>query len=184
MRFVRLIYGNETATAQLSEVEHQADMAAWFAYTNELQQAGKNLGGDALMPTTTAITVRGQGGQTLTADGPFAETKEQLGGYDVVEDADLDKAIAWAGRMPHLPRGGAVEIRPILEFDATWHPRRIEASARSAPAWRPSRVGATMRPRRTNDGSRGPRRAAAWRSTRGASASGSFGMTTAASSPS
>jgi hypothetical protein len=113
-----LIYGNETATAQMSETEHQADMAAWCAYTNELQQSGKDLGADDLMPTATAITVHGQGGQTLTADGPFAETKEQFGSYDIVRDADLDKAIAWAGRRPHLPRGGAVEIRPIVELDA------------------------------------------------------------------
>ena len=76
------------------------------------------LGGEALMPTATATTVRGKGGRTLISDGPFAETKEQLGGYYLIEAADLDEAIAWATKMPHMPDGGTVEVRPIMEFDA------------------------------------------------------------------
>ena len=116
MRYVLLIY--ETEVTERSQSEQEASLGAWFTYTEELQQSGKMLGGEALMPTATATTVRGEGGRTLISDGPFAETKEQFGGYYVIEAADLDEAIAWATKMPHLPDGGAVEARPIMEFDA------------------------------------------------------------------
>ena len=115
MRYLLLIYGDEAAGAQMTQAEQEAEMGAWFAYTDELRNAGTLLAGEALQPTATATTVRG-GGQTLTSDGPFAETKEQLGGFYLIEAADLDEAIAWAGRMPHIPRGGAVEVRPVMEL--------------------------------------------------------------------
>ena len=118
MRYVMLIYGDETAGQEMSEAEQEANLAAWFAYTEDLRGAGKLLAGEAVMPTATATTVRGQGGQTLTVDGPFAETKEQLGGFYLIEAADLDEAIAWAAKMPNLDAGGSVEVRPVMEFDA------------------------------------------------------------------
>lgn len=118
MRYMLLIYGDETDYAKMSPAEQEADMAAWFAYTEELRRSGKHLGGEALLPTATATTVRGAADQTLTADGPFAETKEQLGGYYLIEATDLDEAIAWSAKMPHIPQGGAVEVRPVMEFDA------------------------------------------------------------------
>jgi len=118
VRYLLLIYGDEAAGAQMTEAEQAAEMGAWFAYTDELRNAGALLAGEALQPTATATTVRGgDGGQTLTTDGPFAETKEQLGGFYLNEAADLDEAAAWAAKMPHVPQAGAVEIRPIMEFD-------------------------------------------------------------------
>ena len=117
MRYMLLIYGDEAAGAGMDEAAQEAELGAWFAYTEALRNAGKLLAGEALMPTATATTVRGEGGQTLTSDGPFAETKEQLGGFYLVEAADLDEATAWAAKMPHMAHGGGVEIRPVMEFD-------------------------------------------------------------------
>jgi len=74
-------------------------------------------GGEALQPVSTATTVRATESRTLTSDGPFAETKEQLGGYFVIDASDLDEAIEWAAKMPHIAGGGSVEVRPIVEFD-------------------------------------------------------------------
>ena len=77
----------------------------------------KVISGNALQPTSAATTVRGKGGETVTSDGPFAETKEQLGGYYLIDASDLDEALAWAAKMPNIPSGGAVEVRPIQVFD-------------------------------------------------------------------
>jgi hypothetical protein len=118
MRYLALIYSDEHAAAMVTPEEQGAIMQAWFAYSDELGKSGKSLGGEALQPSTTATTVR-QGSGTngaLISDGPFAETKEQLGGYFIFNAENLDEAIAWAAKMPHLPRGGSVEIRPIMEF--------------------------------------------------------------------
>ena len=70
-----------------------------------------------LQPTNTATTLRLKGDSVVSSDGPFAETKEQLGGFYWIEADDLDQAMEWAGKMPHLPFGGSVEIRPVVEFD-------------------------------------------------------------------
>ena len=117
MRYLMLIYDNEQAMAHQTPQEQAVTMEAWSKYSGELHGTGKMLGGDALQPTATATTVRAKDGKTLVSDGPFAETKEQLGGYFVVEAKDLDEAIDWARRMPHLSAGGSVEVRPIMEFD-------------------------------------------------------------------
>jgi len=116
VRYVLLIYGDETAGTGATDEEQRAELTAWFAYDDAVRDAGKLLGGEALHPTATATTVRVQVGSTLTSDGPFAETKEQLGGFYVIEAVDLDEAIAWAARMPDL-HGGAVEVRPVMEFE-------------------------------------------------------------------
>lgn len=117
MRYMLLIYGDETANAGMTPAEQEAVTAAWFQYTTELEHAGKLLGGDGLQPTGTATTVRADNAKTLLSDGPFAETKEQLGGFYLIDVADLDQAVAWASKMPNLPRGGSVEVRPVMEFD-------------------------------------------------------------------
>ncbi len=118
MHYLLLIYADEKVLASKSPDEQAAILNAWFAYTADLQASGKLLGGEALTPTTTATTVRVANGRTLIADGPFAETKEQLGGYYAVDADHLDEAIAWAAKMPHLAAGGSVEVRPIQVFDA------------------------------------------------------------------
>ena len=110
MRYVILIYDNE-ATAPADESE----MKRWFDYTDELRKAGVMLGGEALHPTSTATTVRLQKGKRVVTDGPFAETKEQLGGFYLIDVADLDEALKWAEKIPSADRG-PVEVRPVMDF--------------------------------------------------------------------
>jgi hypothetical protein len=112
MQYLLLIVGDENRLTQLSEAEHQA----WGIYTQDLQASGKLRGGERLRPSATATTVRVKEGQRLLSDGPYAETKEQLGGYYLIDAADLDDAVEWASKMPHLARGGSVEVRPIWEM--------------------------------------------------------------------
>lgn len=87
-------------------------MAPWAAFNNEAAAAGVLRGGSGLQPSTTATTVRG-GDEVVLTDGPFVETKEQLGGYYVVEVADLDEALAWAKKIPAVQWGAAIEVRPV-----------------------------------------------------------------------
>jgi hypothetical protein len=113
MRYMLLIYGDESARGSGSEAEQQAEMAKWYAYTEEMRNAGVSSAGDALQPTAT--TVRDNGGEPLVTDGPFAETKEQLGGYYLLDVANLDEAIKWAQKCPGA-KYGSIELRPIMEF--------------------------------------------------------------------
>jgi hypothetical protein len=96
--------------------ELEAQMPKWFEYTQALQDAGAFVSGDALQPVDSATTVRVRGGDTLTTDGPFAETKEILGGYYIIDVADLDAALDWAAKMPSAPYG-STEVRPVMVFD-------------------------------------------------------------------
>lgn len=114
MRYLLLIAEEEGVRSGWSDDDQQADMARWFAYTNELREAGALVDGVALNESSTATTVRVEGGDTLTTDGPFAETKEVINGYYLIDVDDLDSAISWAARIPTI---GAVEVRPVLEFD-------------------------------------------------------------------
>jgi hypothetical protein len=107
-----MIYGNEAAQQAASKADHEQMHAAYGAYTQALIKAGAMAGGERLRPTNTATTVRIAGGKTKVVNGPYAETKEQLGGYYMIEAADLDAAIAWAARCPAASHG-AVEVRPI-----------------------------------------------------------------------
>jgi len=111
MKYALLIYDTEESADQSEE-----QMGRWFAYTQELQQSGQMLAGEALQPIATATTVRVRDGKQVTMDGPFAETKEQLGGFYLVDCGNLDEAIAWAAKLPHVGHG-SVEVRPLMEFD-------------------------------------------------------------------
>jgi hypothetical protein len=113
VKYLLLIYSNEQIWATMPEAEQEAIFGEYMTYTNEIHESGNYLGGEALQPTATATTVRVEGGKTLTTDGPFAETREQLGGFYFVEAKDLDEAIALAARIP-AARTGRVEVRPIL----------------------------------------------------------------------
>ena len=117
MRYMLLIYSSERADAQANPAEMQAIMQAHRAVMEGTSQAGILRGAEPLHPTNTATTVRLQNGKPVVSDGPFAETKEQLGGYYILECKDLDEAIHWASRLPGAPKGGTgcVEIRPILD---------------------------------------------------------------------
>jgi hypothetical protein len=121
VQYVLLIYGDEAAGnerfASLSEEERNEELGRWWAYTEELQKAGVHVAGEALQPTMTAKTVTARDGNRLVTDGPFAETKEQLGGFYIVDVASEQDALDWAARMPSLPRG-SVEVRPVMVFDA------------------------------------------------------------------
>ena len=110
MRYLILIYENEATAPQ-----DEGEFGKWMEYTERLKASGCYLGGEALQPTTTATTVRRQDGELLTTDGPFAETKEQLGGYYMLDCKDLDEALGWAADIPSVGRG-PVEVRPIMEF--------------------------------------------------------------------
>jgi hypothetical protein len=115
MRYMALIYTEEVDPATTPPEQWQEVMDAYIKFGEDATAAGVMKGGDALQPTQTATTVRVREGKTLTTDGPFAETKEALGGYYIFEARDLDEAIEWAARLPGS-WWGSVEVRPILEF--------------------------------------------------------------------
>jgi len=115
MKYALLLYNDPSDAPTFGTPEMDAEMQEWFKFTSDLQAAGIHLGGEALTPTEAATTVRVRDGKTVTADGPFAETKETLGGFYLLEAADLDEAIAWAAKIPLAPYG-SVEVRPIMEI--------------------------------------------------------------------
>lgn len=117
MRYLLMIAGNEAQEASTPPAEMAKMMEAYGTFTEELIASGAMQSAERLQPTTTATTVRVRGGRTETTDGPFAETKEQIGGYYLIEAPDLDAAIAWAAKIPSA-QYGAVEVRPIWEPDA------------------------------------------------------------------
>ncbi len=116
MQYLLLIYGPEADFSQVSAEDMALEMKGWEAYTEWLQGKGWLLGGEALQPVTTATTVRERDGKTITTDGPFAETKEQLGGFYLIDCENLDEAIEAAARIPSVSRG-SIEVRPIQKFD-------------------------------------------------------------------
>jgi hypothetical protein len=115
MKYMLLLYSAADAGPTPGTPEQAAEMQEWFAYTDALQQAGVLVAGDALQGVETATTVTQRDGQTLTTDGPFAETKEILGGYYLIDVDDLDAARAWSEKCP-IVTYGSVEIRPLMEF--------------------------------------------------------------------
>jgi len=116
MRYLLLIYGDEAVWAEATPSEMEATMAAHGAFSAEVGAEGILRGGEALQPTATATTVRVRDGETMLTDGPFAEAREQLGGFYLVECDTLDQAIGAARRVPEALYG-AVEVRPLMEFD-------------------------------------------------------------------
>jgi hypothetical protein len=116
VQYALLIYGPERQSEPDPE-ETSAMMAEYEVFNQHLRDRGAYGAAEALWPTNTASSVRVRDGQTLTTDGPFAETKEALGGFYVVEAADLDEAIAYAARVPGA-KTGTVEIRPVVDFSA------------------------------------------------------------------
>jgi len=116
MQYLCLIYEAESDFFSRSKEEQDAIMGEYFTFTNGIQEGGQFVSGDALMPTQTATTVRVRDGKVVSSDGPFAETKEQLGGYYLLECKDLDEAIALAAKIP-AARNGSIEVRPVMVFD-------------------------------------------------------------------
>ena len=114
MRYALLIYGDETVDTQATKEEMDALMAAYYAFGDQFrEQIGAS---EALLPTSSATSVRVRDGGTVTTDGPFAETKEQLGGFYIVTAKDLDEAVQIAANIPGA-KHGVVEVRPVMEFE-------------------------------------------------------------------
>jgi hypothetical protein len=116
MKYLCLIYSDERQWPKLPKADANSVTAEYFAFTDAIKRSGHFLGGDGLQPTTTATTVRVRNGKVATTDGPFAETKEQLGGFYLVEAKDLNDAIQVASRIPGA-RFGSIEVRPIMTFE-------------------------------------------------------------------
>jgi hypothetical protein len=116
MKYLCLIYDDEKTFETMPQAESDAIMGEYFAFTEAIRTSGQYLGGEALQPVQTATTVRVRNGKVSATDGPFAETKEQLGGFYLIEARDLNDAIQVAARIPSA-RLGCVEVRPIATFE-------------------------------------------------------------------
>jgi len=115
MKYLCLIYDDEKKFAALSKPELDTMMVEYREFTNSVKQSGHWLAGEALQPVNTATTIRARNGKTSTTDGPFAETKEQLGGFYMIEARDLNDALQVASRIPSV-KYGSIEVRPIMTF--------------------------------------------------------------------
>ena len=115
MQYLCLIYDTETIWKDMPDAERGKMMAEYGAFTESIKKSGNFKAGEALQPTSTATTVRVRDGKTTTTDGPFAETREQLGGFYLIDAKDLDEATAIAARIPSA-KIGSIEVRPIMTF--------------------------------------------------------------------
>jgi hypothetical protein len=115
MQYILLIYENEAETKARNPEESQRITGEYMTFTAAIKQSGNLRAGEPLEPTATATSVRVKGGKTVRTDGPFAETREQLGGFYIVEAKDLDEAVELAARIPSA-RTGCVEVRPIKKL--------------------------------------------------------------------
>ena len=116
MQYLLMIYRNEAELGKMSAADRKQMTAEYGTFTQSIIQSGHFKAGDGLQPTTTATTVRVREGKTLTTDGPFAETREQLGGYYLIDAKDLDTALGIAARIPGA-KTGSIEVRPVMIYD-------------------------------------------------------------------
>ena len=116
MKYMFSLFGEEGGYENASPEDMKSEMDRWAAFGQEAVEAGAFVAGDGLQESATATTVRipADGGERIVSDGPFAETKEQLGGYYVLDCKDLDEALEWAKKIPL--RGGAIEVRPVMDY--------------------------------------------------------------------
>ena len=128
MKYLCLIYENEKNWETIPPADGEAIMNEYFAFSEGIRRSGQYVAGEALQPTATATTVRVRNGKVSTTDGPFAETKEQLGGFYLIEAKDLNDAIQVASRIPSA-RLGSIEVRPVMDFSQEAAKRGQEASA-------------------------------------------------------
>ena len=115
MKYLILIYSNELVDAKLSEADMNKLLQEYYAYGDALKGAKALIAGEALKPVSTATTVRMRNGKVNHTDGPFAETKEQLGGFYLIDVPDLEQALAWAAKCPSAS-SGSIEVRPLMDF--------------------------------------------------------------------
>ena len=116
MRYLCLIYEDEKWWEKATPADMEKGMADYNAFTEGIKKQGNYIGGEALQPTKTATSVRVRNGKVSTTDGPYVETKEQLGGYYLIKAKDLNEAVQVASRIPGA-QNGTVEVRPVMEFD-------------------------------------------------------------------
>jgi hypothetical protein len=117
MRYLLLLYGDESQWFDASPEDIQRDMEAYGAFGEEVTQSGAFISGEGLEASSAATTVRVRDGEAVLTDGPFAETREQLGGFYLLECRDLDEAVAWAKKIPAV-YSGSIEIRPAMNYEA------------------------------------------------------------------
>ena len=129
MKYLLTLYGDESRYADMTPEQSAESMKRWEAYTIETRDAGAFLAGEGLQPSATATTVKiEESGDHIVSDGPFAETKEQLGGFYMLECANLDEAIGWAKKIPM--QGGTIEVRPVMDYgESEVHSQSAEAVA-------------------------------------------------------
>jgi hypothetical protein len=116
MKFMLLLWGDEGQWADMSEEEAAAEMERWNDYSNQLIAAGAMVSGEGLQASPTSKTLRVENGEQVVTDGPFAETKEQLGGFYVIECASMDEALDWAAKVPSAEQG-STEVRPVIAYE-------------------------------------------------------------------
>jgi hypothetical protein len=127
-----LIIGDESRYGEMAPEEQAAQLKRWSDYTKELVDAGAFVAGDGLQTSSSATTLRVQDGERILTDGPFAETKEQIGGYYTIECKDLDEAIDWAAKLPSAAFGGVTEIRPVMDYGPDYDdPQAVQQGAAS-----------------------------------------------------
>jgi hypothetical protein len=131
MRFLLTIYGDERRWASVVGEAAKAEVDAYWALDNEATEKGVFLGSAGLYPTETARTLRIRDDEQTVTDGPFAETKEQLGGFYLLECDSIDEALEWAAKIP-AARTGSVEVRPVMDYEAAGFPNPAGEAARSA----------------------------------------------------
>ena len=129
MKYMLTLIGEEGGWDDVTPEQMQAEMSRWEAFGKELEQAGAFIAGEGLQESATATTVRLEGNERLVTDGPFAETKEQVGGFYLLECENLDEAIAWAKKVPLS--GGGIEVRPVMDYTQYGYeePQAAEASS-------------------------------------------------------
>jgi hypothetical protein len=115
MKYILMTYVNESTWPKMTKAEQEQGAAAYMAYGEALQKAGALVGSNRLRPTSSATTVRIANGKSQVLDGPYVDSKEQLGGYFLIDVPDLDSAISWASRCPAAGHG-VVEVRPVWEM--------------------------------------------------------------------
>jgi hypothetical protein len=126
MKYLLTIYNHEAGFAEATPEQVGQVMAAYEAFGRAASEAGVMRGGEGLQPSSTATSVRVRDGETLTSDGPFAETREQLGGYYLLDCRDLDDALGWAARIPGA-QTGTIEVRPVMDYEARGLDRDAQA---------------------------------------------------------
>jgi hypothetical protein len=129
MKYLLLLYGDESQWADASPEDIQRSMDAYEAFGREIEQAGVFVAGEGLEATNAATTLRIRDGETSLTDGPFAETREQLGGFYLLDCKDRDEAVKWAAKIPQAYTG-SIEIRPVMDYEAVGyeHPDARQAS--------------------------------------------------------